>query len=400
MEQKQNMSYAPIVFKFVSIDEKEMNNLGKYFFMFLASLFVLSIKGYKLSRLNNRHTSLSMSSSSSKVIAHDALAEVSKSGEFVRTSSGFREIISQSHPIYKPDKNRYHLYISLACPWANRCYSVLHLKGLLQGNIITVSNVHPTWMKTKPDDATDQHKGWPFMNSNLNNIDNLCDTDPIMNAMFVRDIYEKSNDTLGKYSVPLLYDKESKTIVNNESSEILRMFNSEFNQYVSQEYAGIDLYPSQLRDAIDDVNSWIYTDINNGVYRCGFATTQAAYDDAVTTLFNSVQRLEDILSKQRYLVSNDQITEADIRLFMTLVRFDEVYIVYFKCNIARLSDYPNIRNYCREFYQLLRPTISMSHIKTHYFTSHQLLNPYAIIPRGPGAVSDFLLPHDRDTKFK
>eukprot|EP00656_Telonema_subtile_P044059 TRINITY_DN50364_c0_g1_i1.p1 TRINITY_DN50364_c0_g1~~TRINITY_DN50364_c0_g1_i1.p1 ORF type:complete len:214 (+),score=69.11 TRINITY_DN50364_c0_g1_i1:448-1089(+) len=208
-------------------------------------------------------------------------------------------------------------------------------------------------------------------------------------------------DTFGKYSVPVLWDKKSSTIVNNESSEILRMFNGPFARLVGTDKSTVDLYPGSLVEEIEAVNSWVYPTINNGVYRCGFAKTQAAYDIAVGELSDSLDRLEELLGHQRYVSSNQQITEADVRLYMTLIRFDEVYVVYFKCNTRPISQYANIRNYMRELYQLpwLQSTTNMDHIKRHYFTSHPVLNAYAVIPRGPRVLEDLLLEHDRD-RFK
>mmetsp|Transcript_32428 Transcript_32428/g.54225 ORF Transcript_32428/g.54225 Transcript_32428/m.54225 type:complete len:347 (-) Transcript_32428:1008-2048(-) len=338
--------------------------------------------------------------------AHDALAETNTEGKFVRTAAGFREVISPDHPVYKPESGRYHLYISLACPWANRCLAVIKLKGL--DNCITHTVVHPTWQKSKPDDADDKHHGWAFYQSGpdalpLKNSAGYgsfaiagCDADPIIGAKFVRDLYEKSNDTNFKYTVPVLWDKQTNTIVSNESSEIIRMFTKEFNAWGSGPYKDYDLYPEALRGEIDAVNDWVYTSINDGVYKCGFAKSQAAYDDAVTELYKALDRVEEILSKSRYLIGNT-LTEADIRLFMTLIRFDEVYVVYFKCNVKRIADYPNMRDYLRDIYQLpnFKDCVNIEHIKVHYFTSHATLNPYAVVPKGPDVMADIAIPHTR-----
>ena len=332
-------------------------------------------------------------------VARSALDEVdAASGAFKRTPAHYRHHISQSHEIYKPETNRYHLYISLACPWANRCYSMLYLKGL--HHIITVDVVHPTWSKTKPNDSSDKHAGWTFYADNdiipssghgsIGYIDG-CTNDTINGMRFVRDIYESVGDSFGKYTVPILYDKKTKTIVNNESGEIIRMINSEFNEWANGVY---DFYPVSLRDSIDTLNAEVYTNINDGVYKCGFAKSQNAYNDAVRNLYHQLDRIEEILREKRYLMGN-VLTECDIRLFMTLVRFDEVYVVYFKCNKKMIAQYENINNYCRELYQLMSPTISMNHIKTHYYTSHSHLNPFSIIPAGPDTIVNLLLPHDR-----
>jgi glutathionyl-hydroquinone reductase len=342
---------------------------------------------------------------------HDALAETSNDGKFRRIATSFREVISNDHPTFKPEANRYHLYISYACPWANRCLAVLNLKGLQ--NVIGFTAVHPTWKKTKPQEANDKHHGWAFYDSatetgysnpagvGLFHVEG-CEKDPLhSDVQFIRDLYEKSYDSLGKYSVPVLWDKQTEQIVNNESSEIIRIFNSAFADFATGEFASYDLYPEDLQEQIDATNQWIYSGINDGVYKCGFAKSQKAYDEAIEELFTSLDGVEEILSRQRYIVCNDRLTEADIRLFMTLVRFDEVYVVYFKTNCRFLTSYPNMRQYMRELYQWtgIRESIRMDHIKTHYFTSHPVLNAYAIIPKGPNVVKDLELPHDRQEKF-
>jgi len=282
------------------------------------------------------------------------------------------------------------------------------MKGLQQ--CIGVSVVHPTWQRTRPENPNDTHHGWCFLeNTNLalhspsgmgSFVVEGCTNDPINGVKFIRDLYVLNNDILGKYSVPILWDKTTNTIVNNESSEIIRMINSEFNEFTSGPCADVDLYPENLRTKIDEVNAWVYPTINNGVYKCGFAKLQQAYDEAVTEVFEALEKVECILSESRYLAGNS-FTEADLRLFMTLVRFDEVYVVYFKTNIRCISSYHNIRNYCRDIYQLygMADSIDMTHIKTHYFTSHPTLNHYAIIPKGPNVIADLTLPHDRERNW-
>lgn len=308
-------------------------------------------------------------------VVRDALAETTKTGKFERTASGFRSIVgAKDETLFLPEFDRYHLYISLACPWANRCLAVINMKGLQ--DCIGVTVVHPTWQRTRPGVEGDSHCGWAFSGDALaspagygsfKTADN--GPDPINGAKFVRDLYEMSKDEHNKYSVPVLWDKKTGQIVNNESSEIVRMFNTEFNAWAKGPLAHIDLYPPELRAQIDAANDWIYPDINDGVYKCGFARTQEAYNDAVTTLFNALDRLEAILATSRY-VAGGAFTEADLRLFMTLVRFDEVYVVYFKCNVRRLIDYPNVRQYMRDVYQMpdMAESIDMDHIKTHYYT--------------------------------
>lgn len=206
-------------------------------------------------------------------------------------------------------------------------------------------------------------------------------------------MYAKAkSDYSGRVVVPVLFDKVDNVIVSNESSDIIKMLNSEFPQAT-----GVDYYPEYLRSSIDDINSKIYEPVNNGVYKCGFAKTQEAYDEAVTTLFEALEMLETLLSQQRYLVGN-QVTLADIRLFTTLVRFDPVYYVHFKTNIKRISDYPNLYNYVKEMYQLpgIAETCNMDHIKVHYYWSHTMCNPCRIVPRGPENFIDYAAPHDRD----
>lgn len=268
-----------------------------------------------------------------------------------------------------------------------------------------MSVVHPTWQQSRPDIEGDTHCGWTFRSPTDSPVVQTsghgsfactdCVPDDVNNARFIRDLYEMANDTHGKYSVPILWDKVEKTIVNNESGEIIRMLNTAFNEVAS--HPEVDFYPEPLRPRIDEVNEWVYHHINNGVYRCGFAKSQAAYDQAVSGLFTALDRAEEILADNHWL-TGDMLTEADLRLFPTLVRFDEVYIVYFKCHKKRISDYSNLRNFMREIYQIpgIAATTNMFHIKTHYFTSHPVLNPHAVIPVGPDVLADLQQPHDRD----
>ena len=330
---------------------------------------------------------------------HTALDETSADGGFQRTNAGFRNVIGQGP--YEAEAGRYHLYISYACPWANRCLATLKLKGL--EDAVGVSIVHPTWQATKPADPEDGHTGWVFRSEEDEPLSTSTGhgsfapagvvPDSVNGVATVRELYELSADQTGKYSVPVLWDKKTSTIVNNESSEIIRMFNSAFDEVAGN--PEFDLYPEDLRAEIDAVNEWIYPNINNGVYRCGFAKSQAAYDKAVDDLFGSLERVEEILGRQRY-IAGDRLTEADIRLFMTLVRFDEVYVVYFKTNCKKIEEYPNMMNYCRELYQMMPSAINMEHIKVHYFTSHPTLNFYGVVPKGPDTVRKLLEPHDRD----
>eukprot|EP00602_Paraphysomonas_sp_CaronLab_P005048 CAMPEP_0185030586 /NCGR_PEP_ID=MMETSP1103-20130426/17563_1 /TAXON_ID=36769 /ORGANISM="Paraphysomonas bandaiensis, Strain Caron Lab Isolate" /LENGTH=352 /DNA_ID=CAMNT_0027565777 /DNA_START=27 /DNA_END=1085 /DNA_ORIENTATION=- len=336
-----------------------------------------------------------------------ALEDIDDSGAFKRTESKFREFISVDHPEFTPDANRYHLYISYACPWANGTLCMLRLKGLEK--FIGVSITHYSWQRTRPDDPNDTHAGWVFRSPTDAPIVPMsgqgsmpcdgCIPDPLNNAASIRDLYDLSNDTNGKYTVPVLWDKKTNCIVNNESQEILRMFNSSFNHLLPEgsKERELDLYPAHLVADIDAANEWIYDKINNGVYRCGFAKTQGAYNSAVAELYDALDRVEQILATNRYICGS-QLTGMDLRLFMTLIRYDEVYVVYFKCNKRPISSYVNTTNYMRELYQhpVIGSVIRMDHIKGHYFTSHTNLNCYSIIPAGPGVLEDMQLPHDRN----
>jgi len=300
--------------------------------------------------------------------------------------------------VFKPEKDRYHLYVAAGCPWAHRTLMVRAIKGL--EDVISVTIAHPTWRKTRPDDPNDHHNGWFFADPNEKPFHNTiglggpfpatfpgCEPDPSPhNFKFVRDIYEYAGDSTGTRSVPILWDKKLNTIVNNESSEVIRMFNSEFNEFSNN--PELDLYAVEDQAAIDAVNEWVYPTINNGVYRAGFAKSQQAYDIAIGELTESFDRIDSILQKQQF-IAGDHLTEADIRLFSTLLRFDEVYIVYFKCNTRSVAWTPAILDYCRRIYQIpgIKETCDMEAIKFHYYTSHPSLNKWSIIPRGPGFES-------------
>lgn len=330
----------------------------------------------------------------SRVSSRTALDEVDATGAFKRRDAAWRNWISSEEGAeFPPEKDRYHLFVSYACPWAHRTLLVRALKGL--EDTIGVTVVHPTWQHTKPGEEDKHgHTGWVFGNPDAKAFMNtagrggpfpaaLPDTepDPIYNSFSIRELYERAGDTNGKYSVPILWDKKKNTIVSNESSEIIRMFNDEFNDFATN--PDLDLYPEEDREAIDEANSWIYPTVNNGVYRCGFAVSQEAYDTAIDELTESFDRIESILKKQKF-IAGDKLTEADIRLFVTLVRFDPVYIVYFKTNTRSVAGTPSILDYCRRIYQLpgVADTVNMQHIKQHYFTSHPNLNHFSIIPKG------------------
>lgn len=333
-----------------------------------------------------------------------SLAEVSKTGEYKRVDAAWRSWISnEPNAKFPAVKDRYHLFVSFACPWAHRCLILRALKGL--EDAISVTVVHPIWQKTRPQ--VDDHKGWVFGNPNGQDLVNADgkggpfpsmysgnDPNPFFDSQSIREVYEKAGDQDGKYSVPVLWDRHSNTIVSNESSEIIRMLNFEFNAFAKN--PELDLAPSDMQDAMDKVDEWIYPTINNGVYRCGFATSQQAYDKAIGELTESFDRLETILDKQRY-IAGDKLTLSDIRLFVTLVRFDEVYVVYFKTNTRRVMDSPALLNYCREIYQMtnIADTVNMEQIKAHYYCSHPVLNTYSIIPRGPNFLALLEQPHNR-----
>ncbi|KMT03578.1 hypothetical protein BVRB_8g192540 isoform A [Beta vulgaris subsp. vulgaris] len=321
-------------------------------------------------------------------MAKTAVDETSNSGAFIRSPSTFRNFISRDQgAAFPPESGRYHLYISYACPWACRCLSFLKIKGL--DKAISFSSVKPKWERTKEGD---EHMGWVFPVSGVE--EPGAAIDPLHGSKSIRELYElASANYSGKFTVPVFWDKKLQTIVSNESAEIIRMLNTEFNDVA--ENKDLDLYPDQLRTQIDEVNEWIYDRINNGVYRCGFATKQEPYDKAVETLYEALDKCEDILGKHRYLCGSS-LTEADIRLFVTLIRFDEVYAVHFKCNKKLLREYPNLFNYTKEIFQIpgMSSTVNMDHIKKHYYGSHPSINPYGIIPHGPNI--NFSSPHDRE----
>ncbi len=303
-------------------------------------------------------------------------------GRFVRKESAFRNwITADGSPGpsgaggFKAEPGRYHLYISLACPWAHRTLIVRKLKALEDAVSLSVVHYHMA------------ENGWSFGDGPG------VIPDPILGAAYMHQIYTAAQpDYSGRVTVPVLWDKQRDTIVSNESAEIIRMFNDAFDAVGAD--ASVDLYPSALRAEIDAINEPIFHNINNGVYKAGFATAQDAYEEAVSALFAELDRIESRLSGQRYL-AGDRITEADWRLFTTLVRFDPVYVGHFKCNLRRLVDYPNLWNYTRELYQVpgVTETVNMQHIKRHYFGSHRSVNPTGIVPLGPEV--DFTAPHDR-----
>jgi putative glutathione S-transferase len=300
----------------------------------------------------------------------------STGGRFERKDSAFRDFVrANGSTRFAPESGRYHLYISLACPWAHRTLIFRKLKGL--EDAISLSIVDPYMGEN----------GWEF-GSSPGTI-----ADSVNGAKKLHEIYTKADPHYtGRVTVPVLWDRKLETIVSNESAEIIRMFNTEFDSIAQR--PDLDYYPETLRTEIDAMNAFVYPSINNGVYRCGFATTQAAYEEAFADLFSALDRLEELLGQQRYVVG-DQMTEADWRLFTTLVRFDAVYVGHFKCNLRRIADMPNIHGYLRELYQVpgVAETVNLTHIKRHYYESHGTINPTGIVPVGPELDLDS--PHGR-----
>ena len=299
----------------------------------------------------------------------------STEGHFVRYKSVFRShVTADGSSGFKAEPGRYHLYVSLACPWAHRTIIFRKLKAL--EDVISLSVVDPHMGPM----------GWSFSDNPG------CIPDTVNNAKDLYEVYLVSEpECTAVVSVPVLFDKKTSKIVSNESAEIIRIFNSEFDAFGD---AKLDFYPEELREEIDAVNDLVYESVNNGVYKCGFATTQEAYDEAFLVLFATLDMLEERLGAARYLVGS-KITEADWRLFTTLVRFDPVYFGHFKCNLRRIIDYPNLSNYLRDLYQQtgVSDTVNMDHIKTHYYWSHGSVNPTRIVPKGP--FLDYTAPHDR-----
>ena len=287
----------------------------------------------------------------------------STNGAFKRQKSIFRELIS-SESIYTPDKERYHLYLSYACPWAHRTLIVIALKNL--ESIISTSFVHPVR----------DEKGWRFESNNTQYFDEINGFSYLMEAYKIMDSQYDMRVT-----VPILWDKQTEQIVNNESSDIIIMLNNEFNQFTNSK---LDLYPEEMRTEIDEINQYIYTNINNGVYKCGFATSQKVYDSEVDNLFTALNKIELRLKDRRYLVG-DSITLSDIRLFVTLIRFDAVYFNHFKTNHQHIYEYKNLWSFVKLIYHhdKIRPTIKFNEIKDHYFKTHPSINPSRIVPVGP-----------------
>lgn len=305
-------------------------------------------------------------------------------GEFVRQDAAFRNWVTADGAPgptgdggFKAEAGRYHLYVSLACPWAHRTLIFRALKGL--EDVVGVSVVHPHMLA----------HGWEFAACEAGE---FASGDPLFGSDYLYEIYVRAKpDYSGRVTVPVLWDKQRNTIVNNESADIIRMLNSAFNAFASSD---VDYYPAALREDIDAVNARVYKRVNNGVYRCGFATTQRAYEAAFKDLFETLDWLDERLATRRYLVG-DRITEADWRLFTTLLRFDPVYVGHFKANLRRIRDYPQLSGYTRELFQVpgVAQTVHLGHIKQHYYHSHRMINPTGIVPVGPELDLD--APHGR-----
>jgi putative glutathione S-transferase len=289
--------------------------------------------------------------------------ESDRSGRFVRQTSRFRDWVHE-----RPEPGRYHLYVSLACPWASRAVIVRMLKGLEDALPMTVV------------DPIRDERGWRFTAE---------EPDPVNDYRYLAEAYRATDPSYSdRVTVPVLWDTVEGRIVNNESADIIRMLDGWSDD-------GPELAPEELRPAIDDLNRRIYRSVNDGVYRTGFASTQEAYEEAFDELFAALDSLEELLAGRRYLLG-DRITEADWRLFVTLVRFDAVYVGHFKCNLRRIADYPNLSGYLRDLYQQdgIAQTVDLDHIKRHYYTTHPQINPTRIVPKGPAL--DFTTPHGRE----
>ncbi len=307
----------------------------------------------------------------------DAYESTNEEGEFERQETSFRDWVRDAPGAkFTPEEGRYHLYVSLACPWAHRTLVTRALKGL--DHAISVDVVDPYR----------QNDGWEFSPEKED-----CTSDTIHGSDYLREVYTAADpEFTGRVTVPVLWDRKRETIVNNESEEIMRMFDLAFDDIAAND---VDLYPEGYQDDIDRIIDEIYEPINNGVYRAGFADTQEAYERAVGELFDALDHWDEMLADRRYL-AGDRLTEADIAMFTTLIRFDAVYHTHFKCNVRQIADYDDLWSYLRELYQLpgVAETVNLEQIKTHYYRSHTDLNPKQIVPAGPDI--DFTVDHDRD----
>jgi putative glutathione S-transferase len=308
--------------------------------------------------------------------------ETGADGSWQRQQSAFRRTVTADGSSGLPaEPGRYHLYVSAACPWAHRAIIFRRLKGLEE--VIGMTVVDPIR----------DERGWRFVHGEQPDDPAAGERDPVNGWAYLSEGYVATDPSWeGRVTVPTLWDTKESLVVNNESSEVIRMLNSAFDEFAR--HPERDYYPAELRDEIDSINEWVYATVNNGVYRCGFATTQSAYDDAFDSLFASLDRLDAMLGERRYL-AGDRITEADWRLFTTLVRFDAVYVGHFTCNLRRIADYPNLWPYARELYQHegVAGTVDMDHIKRHYYVTHTQINPTQVVPKGPEV--DWDEPHGR-----
>ncbi|MBK3732126.1 glutathione S-transferase family protein [Azospirillum brasilense] len=303
---------------------------------------------------------------------HDQWYDTKNSGgAFVRPETQFRNWVrADGSTPFQPEAGRYHLFVSLACPWAHRTLILRKLKGLEDAIGVTVV------------DPLMREEGWTFP-----------EPDPITGSTRLHEVYTKADPAYsGRVTVPVLWDRKTGTIVSNESAEIVRMLNREFDAFGD---ASLDFYPAELAEEIDRINAFVYDRVNNGVYKAGFATSQEKYEQAFDALFAALDELDERLADRRYLLGNRQ-TEADWRLFTTLVRFDAVYVGHFKCNLRRIADYPNLSGYLRDLYQVpgVAETVDFHHIKRHYYASHTMINPTGVVPKGPALDLD--APHGRD----
>ena len=289
-------------------------------------------------------------------------------GTYARLPRTFENIISFDDAVYTPDSNRYHLYVSYACPWATRALIYRKLKSL--EDHISVDVVHPDLLE----------EGWAFDDSYPG-----ATKESLYGFKFLRELYQKSDPNVTtSVTVPVLWDKQTETIVNNESSQVIRIFNSAFNELTGNNE---NYYPDDLQEEIDKLNDWIYNSVNNGVYKSGFAKTQESYDEAVTDLFEALDELDQRLAKSKYLIK-DTLTEADLRLIPTLLRFDVAYVTHFKCNIKRIIDYKHLSRYVNDLMTIpaIKDSTKFDHIKRHYYFSHKEINPYRIVPAGPELI--------------
>ena len=289
-------------------------------------------------------------------------------GSYARLPRTFENKISSDDAVYTPDSKRYHLYVSYACPWATRALIYRKLKSL--EDHISLDVVHPDLLE----------EGWAFDDSYPG-----ATKESLYGYKFLRQLYQKSDPNVTtSVTVPVLWDKQTETIVNNESSQVIRIFNSAFNELTGNNE---NYYPDHLQEEIDKLNDWIYNSVNNGVYKCGFAKTQESYDEAVTALFEALDELDQRLAKSKYLIE-DILTEADLRLIPTLLRFDVAYVTHFKCNIKRIIDYKHLSRYVNDLMTIpaIKDSTKFDHIKRHYYFSHKEINPYRIVPAGPELI--------------